>query len=272
MTTKEVSAKQSTRMGRSSHLGWVKVSDLEVYEPTQRKFRKAWALHIANNLDPDLLGVIEVNQRDGRVFVIDGQHRYMAMKLAGYGDQSMQADIFSDLTDAEMAARFLGRNNVKQIGTFDKFRVRITADDAPACDINRTVLAQGLKVSQAGDDDCISAVGALEYAYNRVGPERLGAGLRILRDAFQDPRAFRAEYVKGIALFIEVYDGHPNYDEAHLIAELSKRDTRWLGFSTQEARATFGWNLPKCVGKVLCDVHNTARRTKKLPPWAGQMG
>ena len=81
-----------------------------------------------------------------------------------------------------------------------------------------------------------------------------------------------AEYVKGIALFIEVYDGHPNYDEAHLIAELSKRDTRWLGFSTQEARATFGWNLPKCVGKVLCDVHNTARRTKKLPPWAGQMG
>lgn len=175
------------RLQREGHPLWVSVDEIVVNPLAQQQLRISHARSIASGFDPEKFGMPIVSHRDGKYFVMDGQHRVEALRIMGWDDQAIQCWVYEGLTEAQEAEHFLGHNYRKNVQAFDQFEVGITAGRDEENDIRRIVLAAGLKVSR--DADGIAAVTALRKVY-RHSPSTLARTLKIIRDAY-GPRASR---------------------------------------------------------------------------------
>lgn len=261
MTTKAKSTAE--KIERSGHLRWVAVRDLLVNPRAQRDLRSGWAAEIAADFDPDRFLPPLVSNRDGDFFVIDGQHRVEALRILGWDDQLIQCWVYDDLTEAQEADLFLWHNKRKTVNAFDKFQIGVVAERDVEADINRIVLANGLKVSQS--DSGIRAVGALRKVYNHGG-KTLGRTLRIVRDAYGDD-GLDGHVIEGIGLLCARYNGE--LDESVAISRLStaRGGIGALNSKAYTAKKMLGKPLPQCVAAAAVEIINSGRGGKKLPGW-----
>lgn len=260
-TTKENSA---TRIERSGHLRWVAVSDIYVNPRAQRELRPGWAAQIAADFDPDRFQPPLLSLRHGKHFVIDGQHRIEAMRLMGWDDQQVQCWVYTDLTEAQEADLFLWHNNRKAVASFDTFQIGVMAERPDESDINRIVLANGLKVAHG--DGGISATSALRRVYSHGGAV-LARTLRIVRDSYGD-EGLHAHIIEGMGLLCARYNGE--LDDGHAVARLGtvRGGVGALNSKAAVLRKQLGKPMPQCVAAAATDIINSgAARGKKLPNW-----
>lgn len=75
---------------------------------------------IIKNFDPRLLRPLVVSYRDGKYYIVDGQHRYQALKMMGV--TKTRCEVFYGLSSKEEAEIFSRQNNnvatLKPIDTF----------------------------------------------------------------------------------------------------------------------------------------------------------
>lgn len=238
---------------------------------TQREFRQAHADRIAAELDLNKLGFMTINHRDGNYWVLDGQHRIAALKQFGFGAQdAFECEVFDDLSDAEMADLFLGRDARKPIPIYDKFHVACTAGRKRENDIRRAVESNGQKISRAKDDG-ISAVGALGNVYDRFGDVVLGQVVRAVNLGFSgDPVGFDSSIIEGLGLTFNRYNGKTNERElGRRLSEL-KQGPRELLRKAEAIRARTGNNKKHCVAAAIVDIYNRGRAPlakDRLPSW-----
>jgi hypothetical protein len=238
---------------------------------TQRPFRKAHGDHLAAELDLNKLGYPIINHRDGINWVCDGQHRVYALKANGFECDNLDCEVYENLSDAEMAEIFLGRDDRRAINPFDKFHVACTAGRTRETDIRRTVEAQGLKISRAQDEDCIAAISALGKVYDRAGAVVLGQTLRTIKQAYGgDTNSFDAQVIEGIGLVFNRYNGLTN--EKDLAARLSTTQygVRGLLRRAEAQRMKTGNQKSQCVAAVVVEVYNKGtgpRAAKRLANW-----
>lgn len=251
------------RIERSGHLRWVAVADTHTSPMAQRDLREAWAAEIANDFDPDRFTPPVLSLRDGKFYIVDGQHRFHAMKLMGWEDQQLQCWVYEGLTEAEEADLFLYLNRQKAVSSFDKFRIAVAAGRADEVDVERTVRLQGLRVSQ--DRGGIKCVSALITVY-RYGATTLGRTLRIIRDAYGD-LGFRSEIVVGVGMLCHRYGSQ--FDDDRLIEKLTSVNGGMFGL-LNAARATkrqIGRPLSHCVAAQAVVYLNAGKGGKKIPDW-----
>lgn len=256
--------KTSNRIERTGHLRWLTVNDLRVDEETQRDLRPGWAAQIAADFDPDRFTPPLVSVRDGVPYVIDGQHRIEAMRLMGWGDQQVQCWVHDGLSIADEADLFLWHNNRKGIQAFDKFRIAVAAERPVETDVNRIVLANGLRVA-INVDRGVSAVGALLTVY-KMGAKTLGKTLRILDNSYGDP-GLRGELIHGVGLMVARYGD--DLDEKVTIDRLRSARGGLGALQTKAAmyRKTLGRPMPHCVAAAAVEIINAGQRGKRLPGW-----
>ena len=258
---------------RASKIGKILISKMRVPPAgvSQRKFSKAQGEEIAANLDLDKLGLPVVNVRGGIPWVVDGQHRIYALKQNGFGDYEIECEIYENLTDAEAADIFLGRDDRRPINIFEKFQVACTADRSRETDIRRTVESQGLKISQTKDVGCVGAVSALGKVYDRAGSIVLGQVLRTIRDAYgSDPLAFDGQLIQGLGSVYNRFNGRTN--EKDLSARLSQftHGVRGVLQRAEDQRVRTGNQKVHCVAAIVVDIYNKGRGPadpKRLPSW-----
>jgi hypothetical protein len=238
---------------------------------TQREFRKAHGDRIAAHLDLDKLGLPVVNHRDGIFWVVDGQHRKYALEQNGFGSDNLDCEVFEDLSDAEMANVFLGRDARKPIAPYDKFHVACTAGYKRELDIRRTVESNGQKISRERDEG-ISTVGALGQVYDRSGDVVLGQVIRTINLSFGgDPLAFDRSVIEGLGLVYNRFNGKTNEKNlAHRLAAL-RQGARELLRKAEAVRERTGNQKKHCVASVIVDIYNkgegpTTSKTR-LPSW-----
>lgn len=262
MTT--VKSSNPTRVERTGHLRWVPISDIHVNPRAQRDLRPGWAAQIAADFDPDRFSPPLLSLRDGKFYVIDGQHRIEAMRLMNWDDQQVQCWVYEGLSEAQEADLFLWHNNRKAVSAFDKFQTAVVAERSDETDINRIVLAQGLKVAQ-GLPGSISAVGALKRVYGH-GPSTLTRTLRIIRDSYGD-EGLRAEVINGIGLMCARYNGELN--DQHAVTKLStvRGGLGALMTKAHVNRKQLGRPMPHCVAGAAVEIINSGKGGKKLPGW-----
>lgn len=253
-----------SRIERSAHLRWVPVADIKINPLAQREFRPAHAQQIAANFDPDAFQYPVVNLREGHYWCVDGQHTIGAFRLMGWDDQQVQCVVHIGLTVAQEARLFLKLNNKKTIEAFDKFRIAVEGELEREEDINRIVLANGLKVSR--DIDGIGAVTALGKVYDHAGPAGFGVTLRIIRDAY-GATGFESSVIQGIGLVVARYDSEFNAEIA--TAKLAKKIGGVAGLlgRARQIKAQFGKPLPQCVAAAVVEAYNAGKGGKKLPGW-----
>lgn len=244
---------------------------------TQREFRKAHGDRIASELDLDKLGIPVLNHRDHIFWVLDGQHRIYALKKFGFGDKDVvKCEVYDNLTDAEAADIFLGRDARKAISMFDKFHVACTAGHPRENAVRRVVEANGLKIGRSKEENTIGAVAALNKVYDRAGDVVVGQVVRVLKNAFAgDPASFCPEMIEGIGLVFSRYNGKTN--EKHLAASLASAShgIRGIQRRVEAMRDRTGTQKSHCVAAEVVDLYNRSRGPRasdRLPSWWKEKG
>lgn len=238
---------------------------------TQREFRKAHGDRIAADLDLNKLGYPIINHRDGIYWVLDGQHRLYALKSNGFEKDVLDCEVYEDLSDAEMADIFLGRDARRAIPIYDKFHVSCTAGHRRERDIQRAVESNGLKISRTREDGGISAVGSLGRVYDRSGEVVLGQVARTIKRGFAgDPSAFDRSVIEGLGLVFNRYNGRTKEDDLATRLAALRQGARELLRKANGIRERTGNDKAQCVAAAVVDIYNrgTGPRSKeRLPSW-----
>lgn len=254
----------SQRVSRASSVSWVHVSEIRTSKHAQREFRPHMAEKIAVNFDPDKLGVPVVNLRDGRYWVIDGQHRVEGLRLMGYDDQLIECQVYEGLDEKQEAEMFLGLNTRLSMGALDRFLVALTAQRDRELSIARAVEAEGLKIGKGKGG--IFAVTALGKTHDLAGWERLREALRILRDSYGDA-GMRAELIEGVGMVCHRYNGLLKEDVAVEKLGALRGGVGGLISRAELLRRQVGRPRAHCVAAAVVETINAGRGGKKLPDW-----
>lgn len=270
-------AKQHERTAtrRASKVRPVKVAEMRVPPAgnSQRTFQKSQAEKYAADFDLDKFGIPVVNWRDGIYWVLDGQHRIAAYKIwiSPSDPGSVDCEVYEDLTDAECADIFLGRDDRRRISTFEKFLVACTADRARETDVRRIVESSGLKISREKNENCVSAVGALCKVYDAAGGLVLGQVVRTIRDAWGgDGNSFDTTVIQALGMVFNRYNGRTN--ERDLVKRLAdvKQGVVQILRKAETVRGRTGNDKVQCVAHVIIELYNKGNRHRLPAWWKGQ--
>lgn len=258
------------KIKREARIRTVKLGDLRVSPTAQRDLNQARVNKIVDSLDMERLGTLTVSQRDGYFWIIDGQHRYNALKTffgEGYEDWEVEAWCYFDLTEKQEAEKFLQHNEVLAVSAYDRFRLSVEAERPLESDVDRIVRSLGLKVAKAQSHGSISAVTALTSAYSKYGPRGLVGTLYVIREAFGD-RGFESVIISGLALFRGRFEGRVSDEQ--LIKKLNGYSGGVKGLLNRAAliREQFGQPVPTCVAAAITEAYNRGLRgTASLGSW-----
>lgn len=247
----------------------IPIGELLPHPKLQRRFKAAHAERILSDFDPAALGIIWVQEKNGKFYVIDGQHRVWATLKFLNGDkrQEVMCRVFANLSDEDAATITRRVNITKAWQALDTFTNRIVEKDAVALAIQKILGAFGLVVSKSRGENVVQAVTAAERAYLRLGDADFQRLVGVLHGAWKgDPDAYSAPLLEGMALLMNRHNGTCNYDDMrHKLAKSGKPE-RIIG-QARYAKDGLGYTMPHAVAHALTVEYNKGRRVAKLPDW-----
>ena len=260
--------KTSNNLDQIRTLKWVALGGLTVAALAQRQFRQAWADHLLSIFDLDKMGTPTVSVRDGRSFIVDGQHTLNALSRwlgDGWEDQRIQAWVYEKLTEKEEAELFLSLQERKPVEAFDNFRIALTAERPIETDIDRIVRANGQAITRRRDDG-ISAVGTAKRIYTRSDPNTFGMTIRLIDQPWGTP-GFDALVLDGMGLFCERYNGQ--IDEEQAISKLTsvRGGVNGLVGKAHITREKTHQPLRQCLAAAVVDAYNIGTGSKLTNWW-----
>ncbi len=247
----------------------VKLSELRVSTAAQRELKKGWADKLTETFNIDMVGTFTVSHRDGVYWIVDGQHRFHALTTwakSEFGDEwgewTLQVWSHDGLGEADEARLFLAFNNRRQVTSYDKFKVGVTAGLPVPTDIDRVVRTLGLRVEKGRKPGAVSAVGALERIYSDGDAVLLRKTLETVRDAWAGS-GFDSEPLQGVAKFINRYEGR--FEPERLVRVLSAvhNGARGLRQLAAVSRETYGGDLVTNHAAAVTELYNKGLRGPK---------
>lgn len=196
------------------------INDLCMDEGYQRRLGAHRVQQIARQYNSRYAGIIYVNLReDGRLFVVDGQHRVVAAGMAG--ETHVLAYVWVGLTQVEEADMFDKVNcNRGPVPALDRFRARLMAGEEKAKAIRAAVEAAGVSIplhslhgGKGAPKNTFVAIASAEFVYDRDGGgQMLTCVLSFLREAFGgDPVTLGGSVLRGLAAFLVRYGRQTDY-------------------------------------------------------------
>jgi hypothetical protein len=234
---------------------------------SQRAFRKNWGTFLAKNFDPDSFSRPIVNRVGDRYWIVDGQHRTYAYKmwLGDWHGQKIECEVHHDLSEKEEASLFDHINTVKSVRAFDRFRVRLTAENEEETNIAAIVRLKGLKLAESGAEGCISCVGTLAKVYRR-GADCLARGLSIAHESFGDD-GLDSDILDGIGALVSRFNG--KLDDKRAIGSLGtvRGGVNAMRSRAERLRQQTGLQRSQCIAAAAVEIINRGKGGKKLPGW-----
>lgn len=249
-----------------SKLEWVPIVKMKVAPHAQRELRPSWVDSIATEFNPDSIGIVTVSARDDAFYIIDGQHRVAALKKMGWEDQKIECRVFHTMTLKDEADQFDRLNSVKAVDSFERFKVRITAERQVECAIENVLHQHKLVLSRDNVPGAVGAVGTLRRVFMRSDGHVLGRSLRIIRDAYGDP-GFQAQVIDGIGHLCHRYNGQLEPSRAIQRLGAAHGGVNGLLAKAEVLRKSTGNNKAHCVAAAAVEIINRGDGGKKLPSW-----
>lgn len=236
---------------------WLSVRELLPHPKVQRTFSEAWAKEIADTLDPDKIDIIAVVRDRGHYYVVDGQHRVAAVKMALGEDQRVQCQVFDDADTAKAADVFLGRNSRLGVRSIDKFLQRVNrGDDAPKA-ISGILKRYGLNISLKRGTNVVQATAACEAVY-RKNPATFEHTIGVLHQAWGgEPDAYNGELLRGVGAALV---WNPDIDHANLSERLATTTPTAVLAKASVLRDTQAMSKTNATADVVIGLYNRGRR------------
>ena len=192
-----------------SFIKMVALGQLRVYQPAQRILKPANVNQLLVKFDPELLGHPVVSSRDGYFYIIDGQHRFEALKKwlgKGWESQRIECRVYVGMTPKEEAKMFRLLSRTLAISAMDNFRVGITAGSDDEIAITKEVESVGIVISQGQAANAVSCVSTLMTIYKRSDGKTLGRALKLVHESFGAP-GLTQFVIDGAARMCQRYNG-----------------------------------------------------------------
>lgn len=258
--------KPGPKIERIARLRWIQLDRVAVSDVVQRDLKPSRVDYLVAHFDREQLGTPVVNERGGRFFVIDGQHRMAAMREVCGDSAQVQCWTYVGLTEAEEAEKFLQINDVLAVSAMDRYKIGVEAGREVEADIDRIVRSCGLMVTRAKTDGGIGAVGTLRKVYLRNGAYNLGRTLRILNAAWGQA-GMESYVIDGIGQLCGRYNG--DLADELLVLKLKNMRGGVKGLMGKAAviREKTRQPVGQCVAAAAVEVLNAGKGGKKLPSW-----
>lgn len=246
--------------------------NLAVHPIVQRELLKHRLSHLVKNLDLDAIGVLHGAEYSingiTKIWIIDGQHRLMALMEEDLGDWEVEVKIHLDCkTDERAAELFLLLNNRAKVSPYDEFLNEIKANKADAIVINRTARELGLEISRSKGDHRLSCISVLKTLYQHDHGRSLRDTISIVTRAWgTESAALEGKIIEGVGMVVARYRTAIEFEA--LIQKLSSYPGRAAAF-LGDAKALSSMrriSLAKCVAEKVIETYNKQRRQGTLAP------
>ena len=179
---------------------------------------------IARDFNEYIVNEPKVSFRNGRYYVMDGQHTIEGCILLNGGeDRPILCKVYTGLTMEQEALLFAEQNgHAAPLSAGIKLRAKVVGGDAPSkafvAATNRVGLSLNYDSMQLSDYR-IGCVGTALKLYDQLGEEIYCEALRHIVEAWEGkPDSFRAAVLRGVMYFVQLY--HGQYSEERLVRAL----------------------------------------------------
>jgi len=167
--------------GEKGKLQWISIAKIKVDPEIQRQISTKIVLEIARNFDWAQFGSIDVAKREDGYYVFDGQHRFQAASKRG--DMIMlpcMVHNFNGDRKREAMALVERNTNVRRMDAFNKFRLRVIAQEEIAMQINAMLESQGLVVFNGHAPNNVKFIALVTTCFLK-SPEKCAVALKASR-------------------------------------------------------------------------------------------
>lgn len=189
----------------------INTRDLQIPKHAQRGFNQRHADELARKWSMEKYKPIDVSFRNGKYWIIDGQHRVAALKQIHGGDCTILCYVHYGMTELDESMFFLGQlDDTKPILTTDKMRIRYITGDDVVVGMVRGAEKAGFSVDFATNkaNNRIVALAALEQVYKALGYNDYVDMLVTLKKAYHGRSdSLCREILLGMAFFFKTYKG-----------------------------------------------------------------
>lgn len=256
-------------------------SQLEIDPSYQRSIEngesQALIADIALNWHWGRAQVLTVSRRDGRLFVVDGQHRLAAAKLRGdiqqlpclieeFSDVAEEASLPNDLNDKR-----------RPVSAIDKFRAALVAGDAACMAIGAAIGQAGLELAPHSNPlfwkpGQIANIGGIRSAWKTHGAAATELALTLLAEGFKGQvLSYAGTIFPGLVAVCAGDSGKGVIDDgalSRLVAVLGSRtQEQWRGAALREMAATGDGRVV-----AMTQVLRAAMRANDAAPASGNAG
>lgn len=238
--------------------------------PYQRQVNEKEVDRLIQEWDDRLLDPIIVSFRDGRFYVVDGQHRISAMrKMNGGREVMVVCKVCSGLTYEQEADLCFKLDKAKRRLSLSQSTNALaeSGTDAEVAEIRRLVELAGFHWAlgkKSGREYEIIATRAIFNSYRLLGGPDFSRMLGLLSHTWRgNPRSLTAALLSGMALFLKTYG--TELDDNHFIRRLSVIDPDEI---IRRGRLDYSTsNNSLRYARVLLEKYNGTRRTNKQLPY-----
>lgn len=257
----------------------MRVGDLRIHPTAQKMVNRTKLANITANLDLDKIGTIHIvrYEIDGvtAYWVVDGQHRVLALLAQELDDWQVMTELHSKVKD-DAAASYTFRllNNRGNVPAHDLFLNLVqegrgdhpTADAAQAVAVWDLVERHHLKIMRNLKEGHVTAVAKLMSVYKLDEGVTLDQTLTLITDVSgRKGDALDGHIIEGIATFLHTYNGKVE------MPYLSRRLRRYpgslpalLGNARGLHRIRLNKSLRGCFQELLVDVYNSGKKKGRL--------
>lgn len=204
---------------------YIKAEELAIDNTYQRPPSPTLVNRIAKDFQPDKAWPLRVNFRDGRYYVMDGQHRMLGGIKAGVKTLLCQVWIGKSV---EEEARFFwetqSRSARRNLTAYQLFNARLASGDDTAIRVKRICESAGIKIVGhlriGGDCQCVSALESSLYTW---GEDALVEALELLLLCWgHDKNGLESWFVQGMTFLVAYVRGRDgSIDRARMEKNLS---------------------------------------------------
>jgi hypothetical protein len=206
-------------------------ADLVVDPNMQRDVVEIHLTRLTADYNPALVGTLVISKRaNGANVILDGQHRWLAAKVAAPEDH-MKCLVFHGLTPPQEADIFIGFNDSANVDSVAKFRLGVIAGNPDLVAIANVFENAGVDLASNTHASGFGAIAtAMRIGTWKQGLKTLYRVLDLLNTVFpgysKRNQPWRRSIVEGMALLMHV---QPDMSDERMIKQIRGRGEEWVG-------------------------------------------
>lgn len=176
--------------------------DLIVSESLQRGMRKAIIAKIVKDYNPKSIGIILVSHRDGKYYIIDGQHRVYALSKLGIVD--VECRILTGLSEIEEATIYKQLATSSLHSKFEKFKADliINNNDDNSVEIKTLIESLGFEIDERKGQGKIACLNEIYKCY-KEDKDLLRITINLLKESFELSKGLTGVELRGLFIFLK---------------------------------------------------------------------